>query len=68
MQRLSSILISDPPDAVRILICRAFTNAFVYESGRQMLMSDISTIYKIVLNQLENSKPTVQVIILLIIN
>ncbi|KAI1728465.1 PFU (PLAA family ubiquitin binding) domain-containing protein [Ditylenchus destructor] len=61
IQRLNVLLISDPPDPVRILCCRALANAAVYESGRELLMTEISTVSKVVANQLSVIKDSVQV-------
>lgn len=61
LQRLTNLLISDPPDAVRILVCRAFTNAASHEWGRQMIQRDISTNAPVIMKQFSNKKAAVQV-------
>uniref|UniRef100_A0A915EUS1 PUL domain-containing protein n=1 Tax=Ditylenchus dipsaci TaxID=166011 RepID=A0A915EUS1_9BILA len=61
LQRLSLLLISEPSDPVRILVCRALANACVHEPGRVMLNNEVSVISKVVVNQFEQPKQTVQV-------
>lgn len=62
LKRLIAILVSDPPDPVRILVCRAFTNAAVYKWGQEMLMLDNTIITKAITTQLLIAKPNLQVI------
>ncbi|RCN29776.1 PUL domain protein, partial [Ancylostoma caninum] len=59
-QRLSALLLSEPPDAIGILVCRSMTNAFVHKCGREMLSHDFQTLFTIVANQLGSSKAALQ--------
>uniref|UniRef100_A0A914C0W8 PUL domain-containing protein n=1 Tax=Acrobeloides nanus TaxID=290746 RepID=A0A914C0W8_9BILA len=60
LQRLTNLLVSEPPDPVRILVCRAFTNAASYESGREMLRRDFTTHVSLLVSQIKILKPAVQ--------
>ncbi|KAI6221872.1 hypothetical protein M3Y99_01527700 [Aphelenchoides fujianensis] len=62
MHRLSSLLISDPPLPVRILVCRSLANAAAHEDGRQMLQQELSSVSELIVAQLvaENQKPALQ--------
>ncbi|CAJ0608269.1 unnamed protein product [Cylicocyclus nassatus] len=59
-QRLSALLLSEPPDAVSILVCRSMANAFVHDCGREMLSQDFQTLFTVVANQLTSSKAALQ--------
>ncbi|KAI1706669.1 PUL domain-containing protein [Ditylenchus destructor] len=55
IQRLNALLLNDPPVPVRIFCCRALANAAEYKSGRELLLTEISTVSEAVANQLKES-------------
>ncbi|KHJ83481.1 PUL domain protein [Oesophagostomum dentatum] len=59
-QRLTALLLSEPPDAVSILVCRSMTNAFAHSCGREMLSRDFQTLFTVVANQLTSNKAALQ--------
>ncbi|KHJ85570.1 PUL domain protein, partial [Oesophagostomum dentatum] len=59
-QRLTALLLSEPPDAVSILVCRSMTNAFAHSCGREMLSRDFQTLFTVVSNQLTSNKAALQ--------
>uniref|UniRef100_A0A0K0DG45 Phospholipase A-2-activating protein n=1 Tax=Angiostrongylus cantonensis TaxID=6313 RepID=A0A0K0DG45_ANGCA len=58
--RLSALLMSEPPDAVGILVCRSMTNAFTHPCGRDMLCHDFQNLFAAVTNQLMSNKVALQ--------
>uniref|UniRef100_A0A1I7WWF6 Phospholipase A-2-activating protein n=1 Tax=Heterorhabditis bacteriophora TaxID=37862 RepID=A0A1I7WWF6_HETBA len=60
LQRLIALLISEPSDAIRILVCRTITNAFSHEYGREMLMHDLESIIPLVTKEFLGGKPALQ--------
>jgi phospholipase A-2-activating protein len=62
VERLTTLLVCDPPVPVRILVCRSIANACNHEAGRQMLMSNLSEICELVARQIcfDGSKPALQ--------
>ncbi|CAJ0587187.1 unnamed protein product, partial [Mesorhabditis spiculigera] len=61
LERLNAIMISDPPDAIRALVCRAIANAFTHDGGREMMMMDVKYTAKLLAQQILHAKPVVQV-------
>jgi hypothetical protein len=53
-------LLKNGSDPVRILVCRAITNAVVHEWGQFALMLKISPISALLAEQLPVSKPALQ--------
>ncbi|CAI5440958.1 unnamed protein product [Caenorhabditis angaria] len=62
VQKLIAILVSEPADiAVRVFVCRVIANAFSQTAGRNLFStSELSVIVVLVVKQLENSKPILQ--------
>ncbi|KAJ1354239.1 hypothetical protein KIN20_011114 [Parelaphostrongylus tenuis] len=58
--RLSALLMSEPPDAISILVCRSMTNAFIHRCGREMLCHDFQNLFTAVTNQLTSNKVALQ--------
>ncbi|VDM62738.1 unnamed protein product [Angiostrongylus costaricensis] len=58
--RLSTLLMSEPPDAIGILVCRSMTNAFTHPCGRDMLCHDFQNLFTAVTNQLMSNKVALQ--------
>ncbi|CAI4221759.1 unnamed protein product [Auanema sp. JU1783] len=61
LERLTSILISDPSDAVKIFICRALANAFAHAKGELLLQQDIGGLIPIVASQLTSQREPLQI-------
>ncbi|KAI1700975.1 PUL domain-containing protein [Ditylenchus destructor] len=59
--RLNKLLVSNPPNPVKILYCRALGNAAVHESGRELIMSEIRTVSKLIAIQLFVTDDSVQI-------
>ncbi|KAK6732564.1 hypothetical protein RB195_016748 [Necator americanus] len=60
-QRLSALLLSEPPDAISILVCRCITNAFVHSRGREMVSHDFQILFRAVANHVTSHKPALQI-------
>jgi len=58
---LNLLNVSDSPEPVRILVCRALSNAASHEFGQQMLLTEISTFCSAVSKQFRSPKAALQV-------
>ena len=61
LDKLTALLISEPPDPLRILICRVATNACAHQWGREMLTAKMSEIVPLTANQFKSPKAAIQV-------
>ncbi|KAI1691021.1 PUL domain-containing protein [Ditylenchus destructor] len=59
--RLKVLLLSDPPNSVRVLCCGALGNAAAHESGKELLMTEISTLSKLIAIQLSVNNDSLQI-------
>ncbi|KJH51416.1 PUL domain protein [Dictyocaulus viviparus] len=59
-RRLLALLMSEPPDAISILVCRSLANAFAHPCGREMLCHDFQNLFAAVTNQLTSNKAALQ--------
>lgn len=62
-------LLTSDSEPVRILVCRAITNALAQKHGQALVMTKISTVSNLLVRQISSkSKPALQVIGLYNIN
>ncbi|PAV77723.1 hypothetical protein WR25_16369 [Diploscapter pachys] len=60
LDKLTTLLISEPPDPLRILICRVATNACAHQWGKEMLTAKMSEIVPLTANQFKSPKAAIQ--------